>query len=65
MITIPQGEAPLSYLAFTLPPRDVTPDEVLDRFLEYGSERMLLAISSVGITAPLVGVDRLGLTPDP
>ena len=35
MITIPQGEAPLSYLAFTLPPRDVTPDEVLDRFLEY------------------------------
>lgn len=37
MITIPAGEAPLSYLAYTLPPRstDVSLDDVLDRFLEY------------------------------
>ncbi|MBN1608315.1 MAG: DUF3516 domain-containing protein [Polyangiaceae bacterium] len=37
MITIPEGEAPLSYLAYTLPPRpeDVGSGEVLDRFLEY------------------------------
>ena len=34
---IPSGEPPLSYLAYTLAPdpRDVTGDDVLDRFLEY------------------------------
>ncbi|HOU92922.1 MAG TPA: DEAD/DEAH box helicase, partial [Polyangiaceae bacterium] len=34
---IPPGDPPLSYLAYTLPPRpeDVTADEVLDRFLAY------------------------------
>ncbi len=34
---VPADQAPLSYLAYTLPPRpeDVTGDEVLDRFLEY------------------------------
>ncbi len=34
---IPRDEPPLSYLAYTLPPRpdDVTGDEVLDRFLTY------------------------------
>ena len=34
---IPSDEPPLSYLAYTLPPRpeDVTGDEVLDRFLAY------------------------------
>jgi superfamily II RNA helicase len=37
MVSIPEGEAPLSYLAYTLPPRpeDVDGDAVLDRFLDY------------------------------
>lgn len=36
---IPSGEPPLSYLAYTLPPRpeDVTSDVVLDRFLAYAT----------------------------
>jgi superfamily II RNA helicase len=34
-IQIPEGEAPLDYLAFTLPPRDLGPDDVLDAFLRY------------------------------
>jgi len=37
MVTIPDGESPLGYLLYTLPPRgsDVLGDAVLDRFLDY------------------------------
>lgn len=32
---IPANEPPLSYLQFTLPPRDITDDDLLNAFLEY------------------------------
>lgn len=43
-MNIPEGQAPLGYLAYTLPPRpeDVNGDAVLDRFLDYVTKLGLL-----------------------
>jgi superfamily II RNA helicase len=43
MVTIPDGESPLSYLVYTLPPSvdDLRSDDVLARFLDYTAHKKL------------------------